>query len=1069
MTPRLRFAAVSAVWLLALVAAALWLRWPFLDREVWNLDEGSTFTMAQQVREGAVLYRDAADNRSPLVPYLKAAIFFVAGDWNIRAQHVALAALMGLCAFGLLDLCTRLGDRSTGRWSAGAFTVLVFLIPGFVDTLAAHTEHFVVAFSTLGFCLFARALARGGFVSGLFIGLAFAASSLCKQPGLLDFLVAGILLLLLFARTPVDRPRLVRLALGGIVSFATAWILVCLYFYLNDAWRDFVYYCWTFNTQLYVPEVPLPLRLAAARLAWTLPASWIPAALLIGIPALLLALRTALPLLLRRDRELPLVPLLFLGWFASGLVSTMLSGRDFSHYAIQLVPGLSLACGWMLARIFGWLQALPAERVRLRIITSIALSLLFVWTGLSLRDFKNRIHPHDDAGLVRLGEFVRSLTAPADPILVWGYYPEAYAISHRLPSTRYVYTNYITGMIPWTNLAPEIDTRYAVVPGAWENFWHDYQARPPRLIIDAQLRGYTKYPLLAQPDLRDEIIDRFAQIIAPDSSPSFVRIYHPLSPLAPEPAVSPAIDESVHLDVSLSAAQSDLILATVSLPEGATAVSLRLGAHPVRRLIIPAPEIIQARFLLRLSELTAHGIHLDAVVERSDSMVASASIDIARRLVLDLRPPSSTPILAYGSAELPPLEPADLSGWQFERRENLSGWSHHGPFSLVFDRPPTLHVLRLAWHRADPGVRDALVEPESFGDLAIHFLPENRPPEQILLQREDGPSGIRFVTALLPPAEPGRLVLASSSADQVWLADLRGEADGPPLQFGDRNIAPFVAFQNDHERLSRDDRIWNARPFARIAYPRLPGMESLVVEYGLHDSPPGERPAHVIFEINFVHDNGARTNLLSRGLQPTENPADRGLQSASVVLPEKGSGDIELKFVPYGGSSPANRTYISRVRARGGGPDLFLGPDRILLPVDSVGSDGTRVRHFTEHGWVAHAPSRVTYECPPELAAVIFGFHLDPNAIADERGHRRSDGVEAIVDFVEPGRDPVTLYRRALDPYSNPGDRGLQHARVLLPGRRGRLIVRLSPGRANNESFDWSYLTALIGELAPAP
>ncbi len=1057
----------SLFWLLALVTAALWLRWPFLDREIWNLDEGSTFTMAQQVREGAVLYRDAADNRSPLVPYLKAAIFFVAGDWNIRAQHLALAAVMGLCAFGLLDLATRLGDRSAGRWSAGAFTVLIFLIPGFVDTLAVHTEHFVIAFSTLGFCLFVRALPAGGFFSGFVIGLTFAASSLCKQPGVLDFLVAGALLLLVLQRTPADRARLLRLALGGITAFAATWILVCLYFWLNHAWDDFVYYCWTFNTRLYVPEVPLAERLSAARLAWTLPASWIPAALLLAVPALLLALRFAIPALFHRERALPLLPLLVLGWFASGLASTMLSGRDFSHYAIQLVPALSLACGWFLARAFAWIPALPSERFLFRTLSRIALALVLVWAGFSLREFRNRIHPHDDSGLVRLGEFVRNVTAPSDPILVWGYYPEAYAAARRLPSTRYVYTNYITGMIPWTNLSPEIDTRYAVVPNAWENFWRDYRARPPRLILDAQLRGYSKYPLLSQPDLRDEVVDRFAELVPAEPRPPFVRFYHPLSSLALPSATPPSIDETLQVDVSLAPAQSDLIVATVPLPTETIAVSVRLGGRTLRRLILPSRDLPAARFLLRKSELIAHGILLDAVIERPDSIAVSTAIDVARRLVLDLRPPSPKPVLAYGSSELDPLAPVDVTGWQFERRENFSGWSHHGPFSLTFEKPPTLHVLRFAWQRADPGVRDALVEPESSTDLAVQFLPEDGPPQSVFLQRTDGPSGIRFVTALLPPAQPGRLVLSSSSTAALWLADLRGEANGPPLRFGERSLAPFVAFQNDHEPLRpAPDGLWDAHPFARLAYRRFPGMESLVVEYGIRDSLPDERPPHAILEINFVHDDGARTNLLSRGLQPADNPADRGLQSAAVVLPEKGSGDVELRFVAYGGANPANRAYISRVRARGGGPDLILSPDRILLPIDSVGADGTRVRHFTEHGWVAHAPSRVTYECPPELHAVTFGFHLDDNAIADEHGHRRSDGIEAIIEFVESGRDPVTLYRRALDPYSNPEHRGLQHARVVLPGRAGRLIVRLSPGRNNNESFDWSYLTALTGELA---
>jgi integral membrane sensor domain MASE1 len=65
---------------LILIAAVVATRILWLNHDLWSLYESSTFTMAQQVLEGDVLYRDAADNRSPLMPYLKAAIFAVFGN-----------------------------------------------------------------------------------------------------------------------------------------------------------------------------------------------------------------------------------------------------------------------------------------------------------------------------------------------------------------------------------------------------------------------------------------------------------------------------------------------------------------------------------------------------------------------------------------------------------------------------------------------------------------------------------------------------------------------------------------------------------------------------------------------------------------------------------------------------------------------------------------------------------------------------------------------------------------------------------------------------------------------------
>src|SRR6478609_56882 len=68
------FARRRALFFFVLVLGSVALRWPLLDRKIWNLDEGSTTTMAEMILHGQIPFRDAADNRTPLVPYLKAAV-----------------------------------------------------------------------------------------------------------------------------------------------------------------------------------------------------------------------------------------------------------------------------------------------------------------------------------------------------------------------------------------------------------------------------------------------------------------------------------------------------------------------------------------------------------------------------------------------------------------------------------------------------------------------------------------------------------------------------------------------------------------------------------------------------------------------------------------------------------------------------------------------------------------------------------------------------------------------------------------------------------------------------------
>ena len=52
--------------------------------------------MAQLILAGQVPYKEAADNRTPLVPYAKALILSVVGDWNIRGAHIVVALMLGL-------------------------------------------------------------------------------------------------------------------------------------------------------------------------------------------------------------------------------------------------------------------------------------------------------------------------------------------------------------------------------------------------------------------------------------------------------------------------------------------------------------------------------------------------------------------------------------------------------------------------------------------------------------------------------------------------------------------------------------------------------------------------------------------------------------------------------------------------------------------------------------------------------------------------------------------------------------------------------------------------------------
>lgn len=127
---------------IGLIGATVGLRAPWLDVSIWNLDEGSTMTMGQQMLVGDVLYRDAVDNRSPLVPYLKAGVFALFGDWSSAAIHVSLAFMLGICALLLGLMALKLEGRTTAATVAVLFVVLQFVYVDATDAMCATPSGF---------------------------------------------------------------------------------------------------------------------------------------------------------------------------------------------------------------------------------------------------------------------------------------------------------------------------------------------------------------------------------------------------------------------------------------------------------------------------------------------------------------------------------------------------------------------------------------------------------------------------------------------------------------------------------------------------------------------------------------------------------------------------------------------------------------------------------------------------------------------------------------------------------------------------------------------------------------
>jgi 4-amino-4-deoxy-L-arabinose transferase-like glycosyltransferase len=886
---------------LALVAVALFLRWPSFSREIWNLDEANTCVEAEHVRAGDVLYRDVVDTRTPLLVYILAAEMAVIGDWNMGGQHAALAVMLGLTAALLWRMAARFGAGGAGAWAAAVFTLLQVIFVAEIDAYTVNTEWFVVFFSAVGFWLLAHAWNRpkGGLV--LLAGMSFGLSYLAKQPGLFDFGTAVIWIGLFMAFDGAARwPRLrqmVVLAAGFLAVVGGA----LLYFAAHGALRDFLFYAWTYSTRYYLPEVSNLDRVIALRMPFRL--AWINAPLIgagvvIGagllLPGLVRSLRARLA-----GQE---IPLLALGWTASGVLGSGLSGREYGHYAIQVLPGFSLLCGWALHA--GWSRA-RASSAAWR--TVLLRGLVLLPLALGAVEFGRRLLRLSVESSLEsaVGPIVRAYTTPADRMVTWGFYPEVNFESQRLSASRFVFSNFLTGLIPWTNLDPNKDTAYAIVPGAWEQFWQDLDRHPPAVIVESPHRGYVKYPLMRQSRLWSYIQAHYIEIEADIVRPKGFKVYRRTgAPLTG--TTDGTIDPALALKEEVNGVPIPGIL-HVRLPAGLTAAELMLNGRSTGSLPLPPGGTHQMTF----TYLPAfHGLNPSVSIRarRPDGSIAAGPV-----FQIDERQIPPPPALIIGDVVLPALESVCLTGnvlWMPGERV----FSAHAPARLVFDRPAVLQLVLFDFGIFAGAYAPDQKWPTDGVELQVSFQPQDGPLERLLTKPLDPRSvmadrGSQHVEIALPKGKAGQLIVvispgpnSNASCDWSYITNLTG-APLPSLAYGTTHRLPV----NVEAPLGTNTVVVDSHPVvvahapASAEFELEPGMRTISGQFGLLDTSwNGDKgqTGGIDFIAEQLAPDGRVTELWRRRLDPAQAPADRGIKSFAFTLATPVSGTLRLRSTP---------------------------------------------------------------------------------------------------------------------------------------------------------------------------
>lgn len=1065
----------SLLFALALLGAAVGLRAPFLHRAIWNLDEGSTFTMAEQVLHGDVLYRNAADNRSPLIPYLKAALFAVFGEWNAFAVHVVLALLLGACAIVLWRLARRLGDEPAGIAAALIFTLLSFVMLDGPDAISANTGWFLVVFSTLGYGAFVLALTKKSLPLGTLSGLSFGLSFLCKQPGLLDFGATWVVLALhsLATADSASRRAHLRLFVVLLVGFAVPVIAFVAYFAAHHALADARYYAFTYNSTIYIPEIPRLERLSMMRRPFELALQHAPAVFVLALGAAGALLLHVFRALRSAPLRTPLLPWLILGWSAAGIVSTGLSGRGFSHYSAQVVPGFSLAAGWAISRLIALRR--PANRRIFRLFAS----AVVVLTALSLcYDYSRsaRALSPDDDFPKEIGALIASHSAPSDRVFVWGYFPEFYYFARRLPATRFVYTVFVTGMIPWTNLDPLKDTSYASVPGSRDDLLADLERHPPTVILDAGAsRGYLKYPLHDESALWRFVRAGFAQTEVGFTAKWGMRLFQKLQPAAPYtlPGDTPT-SPAVALTGFSSLDRHEPPRLQVRAPAGASAIELYAGDQRIAALACPTDRPVDVLFFALPA---APGVLFRAAVVSPAGRQTSAPFDFNTFAARAAHPVIDGPALHVGPTTIRP---------NVIRREGAPSpspslpdvWRVDPPSEIAYDCPADLVAVSFIHGQ------EAAAQGKSDGyDLLVTFLTEDGRSYELHRQRlhprtigaDQQPQSVRLI---LPPHLAGRLVFRflageNNSPDYDWIffGQLKAETRGPALTLGDRFILPALGTGPDQSALRPlSPRRWATHAPTQLEWPRPAALAALDLTFGIDDGSYTAANGHsdgVIVSLDLVGDDGQSRRLFEKALWPFNHPEHRGPQHARVEIPPHVPGRLIYRVDPGPNHDLSwDWAWLDDPHGEGYGPAIEIDAAHRIVADSALAHDDQPAKRNGPDRWDGHADSELTFPRPANLRRVSFTYGLADGAARDEHGQQRSDGIVVTAVFTPEQGAPVELLRRTLDPFAEADDAGPQTATLKLPPwQPGRLTFRIDRGPAHNASYDWAYWGPFTGLL----
>jgi hypothetical protein len=480
---------------LAFVRPSLWL----------SMDEGYASALALRLlHHGGLPYVEGVSLRGPVMYWVYELAMRVGGPFDVCPIRVAGFVLASGVVIGAWAAARAYGSHA----GAGLAALLVVLhLTGLwhsYDGLALNAELIALPMVLAAIVLVLRASrlsGRDAFVCAGFAGALSAAATFAKQNFAVHVLVAlAYLVVASQAPSRLRDGRVASFALGGLLASA----LVLAPYVVRGELGAFWYYFVRYGREVYLAPVR-PRDVGHVFEVYFL------------VKGHLLILAVAAWLVVKRPAVVPpSSQLLLLLNPAVAVAATIFTGRYFGHYFLEYDVLACVALGVAFERL-----GAKSGLITLAALTPALATLTLVLQGRQ----RTRRMGFDDAFPAEVqepvGTWVAAHTAPDDEIFVWGFRGEIHTSARRWPASRFVYAQYVSGVVPWY-VEPLTVQMTRVVPGSHAQLLRDLEASRAPIIVDAGHSLFDRY-MVDYPDFAAYLDQHYCAAAVVSGTPIYRR------------------------------------------------------------------------------------------------------------------------------------------------------------------------------------------------------------------------------------------------------------------------------------------------------------------------------------------------------------------------------------------------------------------------------------------------------------------------------------------------------------------------------------------------------------------